>query len=682
MHEPASLLRDLAVVLTIAAILTLLMQRLRLPVHVGYLLAGLLMGPGLPMSLVGSEERIQALSELGVILLLFSIGLEFSIRKLTHQGPRIVIATLVETVALFAIGLFSARLLGWSLTEGVFLGAAIAVASTMMLARSLAEHPPERQLRDLTLGINVVEDLIAMFMIAALGALVAGRQVTGALLGETLFWLLVFVVTVVGVGLLVVPNLIRAVVRLERMELLLVTTLGLCFLLAWLAGAAGHSVALGAFLAGFLVNESGSGREIREIIRPLRYLFGALFFISVGMLAPPAAMLEAWPVILLLTLIVIVGNTAFVALGAFLAGYGIHTSVRAGFYMSQIGEFGFIIAGMAMLAGYPQIFPVVVGTSIATATLGNVLVGRSEAMALWIDRRLPRAWQTYASLYSSWIDSLARRPRREDRRRPIRRLAGLAALDAAALATVVAVTAVIQRRAVELLGDRFTLGPVTARAVILAIGVTLAVPLLYGLFLTARRIAIRLAERAMPPAPPGRVDQARSPRRVLQATLMLLASLAALVPVALVTSPFVPAYLGPFAVGVVLLVLLVSLRQATSDLAGHAQAGAELVAHVLAKQGMAQDTGLYQKVEALLPGLGNLMPVQIDAASAAAGRTLGELNLRGRTGATVVGISRDGREIVHPAAAERLQAGDLVALSGSRDAVQAARRQLEARSAS
>lgn len=679
MAESATLLRDLSVVLVVATALMLLVQRLKLPIHVGYLLAGILIGPSLPLHLVANEERIQTLSELGVILLLFSIGLEFSIRKLVHQGPRILVATTVETGALFTIGILLALAFGWSLTEGVFLGAAIAVASTMMLSRSLADHPPDRRLRDLTLGINIVEDLVAMFMIAALSALVAGQQVTGLLLGKTLFWLGVFVVTVVGLGLLVIPPLIRAVVRQERMEILLITSLSLCFLLSWLAHAAGHSVALGAFIAGFLVNESGAGRQIREIVRPLRYLFGAIFFVSIGMLVEPTAMAEFWPAILIVSAVVIVGNTFFVAVGSFLAGFGVSTSVRAGFYMSQIGEFGFIIAAMAAAAGSPRIFPVVVGTSILTATFANVLVGRSQGVANWIDRRMPKPWQTYVSLYSSWIDALAHRPRRSGQRSAARRLMGLLALDAGGLAVVVVVTALIRDGAAEALGDRVDLAPTAANLAILSIASVLAIVLLAGVFTTGRRLAIVLSERALPPVAHGKVDPALAPRRVLRATLLLGIVLSVLLPVVLVSLPFVPAYGGPSVLAAVFVVLLVSLWRAASDLASHARAGAELVVHVLARQGMAQETGMYEKVEAMLPGLGSVKPVKIEPWSAAAGKTLGELNLRGRTGATVVGLSREEGQIPHPTALERLRPGDLLALAGSKDAIQEARRALEAK---
>jgi CPA2 family monovalent cation:H+ antiporter-2 len=438
-------------------------------------------------------------------------------------------------------------------------------------------------------------------------------------------------------------------------------------------------VALGAFLAGFLVNESGLGREIREMIKPLRDMFGALFFVAIGMLLMPLDALANWPAVILFTAVVIIGNLLGVTGGAFLAGYGTSTAVRAGIYMGHVGEFGFIIATLAAAAGAEALFPVLVSVSMITATTSTLLARRSEAITNWVDRRLPKPMQTYASLYSSWIDAIVHRSPAPRTRSPVRRMVGLLVLDGVVLVVIIVATALLRERASAALQTRVTLNPGVARLLILAAGSALAVPMLAGVFTTGRRLAAALAERAMPMVAPGKVDQARAPRRVLQASLLLGIVLATLVPVLLVTLPFVPTYGGPSVLAAFLLVLLFSLWRAARDLAGHARAGAELVAHVLARQGMAQETGMYERVEALLPGLGSVKPVQIDPGSVAAGRTLGELNLRGRTGATVVGISRQGLEIPHPVATERLEPGDLVALTGSRDAVQAARRDLERR---
>jgi CPA2 family monovalent cation:H+ antiporter-2 len=679
MAESAHFLRDLAVVLAIAALMTLLARQLRLPVVVGYIVAGIIIGPGTPITLIDSQERIQILAELGVSLLLFSIGLEFSVRKLMRQGPRVTLATMIQVGTLLTLGYLAAELLGWPFRDRLFAAGAVAIASTMILTASFAEAPPDRRLRDLVLGFAIMEDLVAMLLIATLTAVAVGQQVSPEILTGTLLRLGLFLVVVVGVGLLLVPRLIRAVMGLERADLTLVTVLALCFGLATLAHLSGHSVALGAFLAGFLVNESGLGREVREMIKPLRDMFGALFFVAIGMLLMPLDALANWPAVLLFTAVVILGNLLGVTGGAFLAGYGTSTSVRAGIYMGQVGEFGFIIATLAAAAGAEALFPVLVSVSMITATTSTLLARRSEAIANWVDRRLPKPMQTYTSLYSSWIDTIVHRSPALRTRSPVRRMVGLLAVDAVVLVVLIVATALMRERATEALQSRVTLTPGVARILILAAGSALAIPMVAGVFATGRRLANTLAERAMPLVSAGKVDQARAPRQVLQASLLLGIVLATLVPVLLITLPFVPTYGGPSVLAAVVLVLLFSLWRAARNLAGHARAGAELVAHVLARQGMAQETGMYERVEALLPGLGSVKPVQIDPGSVAAGRSLGELNLRGRTGATVVGISRQGVEIPHPVATERLESGDLVALTGSRDAVQAARQVLERR---
>lgn len=680
MADSALFLRDLAVVLAIAAMVTLAVQRLRLPVLVGYLVAGFLIGPGTPVTLVSDLGRIQTLADLGVSLLLFSIGLDFGLRKLLRQGPRIALTALIEIIVLFTFGMLAAQWLGWSLQGQLFAGGAVACTSTMILTRIFAEAPPDRRLRDLVVGLSIVEDLIGMLLIASLTAIALGQQVSPELLGGALLRLAVFLVTVIGLGLLVVPRLVRAVARLQRPELMLLTVVSLCFVLASLAQGSGHSLALGAFIAGFLVNESGLGREVRDMVRPLRHMFGALFFVAVGMLVIPGEVAALWPAILAFVVVVLVGNVIGVGAGAFLAGFGTRTSIRASLYMAQVGEFAFIIAGLAATAGLPELFPVMVAVSVATATISSFLGRGSESIAAWVDARLPAQLQTVSSLYSSWIETLAHRPPGEARRGPVRRMVGLLALDAVALSFVIVAAAVFQEQGIALLGTRAGLAPDMARLAILAGASVLAVPILAGIFTTSRRLTRVLAERAMPAAPAGTVDPAQAPRRVLSIALLFGIVLAVLGPVVLATLPVVPGYGGPSVLVALLAVLFVALWRAARDLRAHARAGAELIVEALARHSnVGGDAAFLERVRALLPGLGTLVPVRIEAASAAAGRTLGELNLRGRTGATIVAIVRDGRKIVNPEAGERLEAGDLLAVTGSRDAIHWARGLLEVR---
>lgn len=680
MPDSALFLRDLAVVLAIAATVTLSIQRLRLPMLVGYLVAGILIGPGLPITLVTDEDRIRTLADLGVSLLMFSIGLDFGLRKLLRQGPRVALTALIEVVVLFTFGMIAARLLGWSLQAQLFAGGAVACTSTMIVTKVFAEAPPERRLRDLVLGLSIVEDLIGMLLIATLTAVALGQQVSGELLGQTLIRLAVFLVTVIGLGLLIVPRLIRGVAKLQRPELLLLTAVGLCFVLASLAQSSGHSLALGAFIAGFLVNESGLGREVRDMVRPLRHLFGALFFVAVGMLFIPAEAVALWPAVVAFIVVVIVGNIVGVGAGAFLAGFGVRTSVQASLYMGQVGEFAFIIAGLATIAGLPEIFPVMVAVSVITATLSSFTGRKSESVAAWVDARLPRQLQTYASLYSSWIETLAHRPPRDPGRKRVRRMVGLLALDAVALSLIVLAAALYRDQASSLLGTRVGLAPEAARLAVLAGASILAVPVLAGIFATTRRLASVLAERAMPPVAPGQVDPAQAPRRVLRLSLLIGVVLATLGPVVLVTLPVIPAYGGPSVLIAVLVVLFVALWRAARDLREHARAGAELIVDALGRQSSgADESELIERVQRMLPGLGTLVPVRLEASSPACGRTLGELNLRGRTGATIVAIVRHGEKIVNPEAGHRIEPGDLVALTGSRDAIHWARGLLEVR---
>jgi CPA2 family monovalent cation:H+ antiporter-2 len=380
-------LKDLAVVLGVAAVTTVVFQRLHLPVVLGYLLAGLVVGPHVPVQLVVDVATIHTLSELGVVLLMFSLGLEFSLRKLVRLGPRVALVAVVEMGLMLTLGYLAGQLLGWTPLASAFAGAVVAISSTMLVARVLMEERAEHQLRDLVYGVLVVEDLVAIVLIAALTALTFEGQLSAARVLSTGGRLLVFLAGSFAVGLLLVPPAMRAIARLRSSETTLVASVGLCFGAALVALWAGYSVALGAFLAGSLVTESGAGRQVETLVRPVRDMFAAIFFVSIGMLLDPATIAREWAVVLVLTAVVLLGKTCGVAIGAFLTGHGTKLSLRAGFSLAQVGEFSFIIAGLGVALGGPA------------AALPHVAVAVCAITAFLSP--LPYAWRSRSP--STWI---------------------------------------------------------------------------------------------------------------------------------------------------------------------------------------------------------------------------------------------------------------------------------------
>jgi K+:H+ antiporter len=292
MHETHRFLEALALVLGTAAVTTVLFQRLRQPVVLGCLLAGVLVGPHVAFPLFADPETIHTLSELGVILLMFALGLEFRLGKLVGLAPTAGVTALLQCSIMFWLGFVIGRAFGWTPLESATCGALLAISSTTIIAKAFDERKIGGRLRELVVGILIVEDLIAVLLMAGLTAVATGSGLSTGALALTTGRLLAFPIGIVAIGLLAVPRAMRAILGLDRAETTLVASIGICFGIAFLAQLAGYSVALGAFLAGSLVAESGSAHVIEKLVQPVKDLFAAVFFVSVGMLIDPALAAE------------------------------------------------------------------------------------------------------------------------------------------------------------------------------------------------------------------------------------------------------------------------------------------------------------------------------------------------------------------------------------------------------
>ncbi|MBL9038558.1 MAG: cation:proton antiporter [Archangium sp.] len=672
MITPHDFLRALTVVLGVAAVTTVICQKLRLPVVLGYLVAGLIVGPYLPIPLVADTALVTALSELGVILVMFSLGLEFSLKQLVRVGPTASITAVIECGIMLITGFLVGKLLGWTTTESIFTGAIVAISSTTIIIKTFDEQGIAGKLRQLVVGVLIVEDLIAIVLLATLTAISTGGGLSALALASTLGKLAAFLAALLGVGLVVVPRAARAVVRLNRPETTLVASVGFCFAVAYLAQAFGYSVALGAFIAGSLIAESGEGKVIEHLVAPLKDLFSAIFFVSVGMLIDPSLVLQHWGAALVLTAVVIVGKVVNVTIGAFLTGGGTRTSIQAGMSLAQIGEFSFIIAGLGLSLGATGafLFPVAAAASVITTMLTGVLVRASGPVASFVDRKLPRRVQTFTTLYSSWLEQLREAPSRANPAEGPRKYVRFMILDAALLTAVMAAAA-LSRRA-ELTRE----APVW---LVVAVTLMLALPLCVGIVRLSQRLAAELAETALPARSDNRVDLAAAPRRVLLVTLQAAMVLALGVPMVAIAQPLLP----DVPVGLVLLgllgVLAVAFWRSTGNLEGHVRAGVEVITEALMRNSRADGPNVAEPsladVQQLLPGLGAPTMVALGPTSVAVGKTLADLNLRGVTGATVLAISRGERAHV-PTATDVLQVDDRLALTGSREAISAAKRML------
>src|SRR5215469_10439835 len=403
-------LEDLGLVLCVAAVTTVVFDAIKQPVVVGYLIAGLIVGPHVPV-LFADPDRVQVLSELGVILLMFALGLEFSIHKLLQLGPTAGFVTALQVGMMIWIGYVLGHAMGWTELESIFIGVALSISSTTIVAKAFGEQGNLSQnLRDLVFGVLLAEDLTAVMLLAVLTGLASGAGLSAQMMLVTVGKLGLFLVALVGGGLLMVPWAVRQVVRLHRPETTLIASIGICFALSILAEHAGYSVALGAFLAGSLVAESGEAQSIEHLVTPLRDIFGAVFFVSVGMMLDPVLLAQHWIALTVLVLAVILGKLFGATMASLLSGVGIHTSVQAGMSLTQIGEFSFIIAGLGVSTHATRAFlyTLAVAVSAITTFTTPFMIRASGPVARFVAGHVPSRLGATQGMYDSLMERIRR----------------------------------------------------------------------------------------------------------------------------------------------------------------------------------------------------------------------------------------------------------------------------------
>jgi CPA2 family monovalent cation:H+ antiporter-2 len=529
---------------------------------------------------------------------------------------------------------------------------------------------------ELVFGTLIVEDLIAILLLAILTGVASGAGMSAGALALTLGRLAAFLAGLLILGMLLVPRLVRLMVRLGSTETTVVASVGIAFAFALLARAFGYSVALGAFLAGALVAESGEGKVIEHAIEPVRDVFAAVFFVAVGMLIDPALVAKHWAPVLVLTGVVVVGKVVGVTLGAFIAGSGVRTSVQSGLSLAQIGEFSFIIAGLGVSLGVVGnfLYAVAVAVSAITTLTTPWLIRAAGAVAESVDRHLPPALQTYASLYGAWVEDLRGRPRQQTAWRRIRRLGALLLLDLAVIASIAIAASLNTPRLVRALSSFANIGPGSAKVLVVMAGLALAAPFLLGATRLARALGLAIAREALP-SDAGSLDLAAAPRRALVVTIQLAILLVAGIPLVAVTQPFLPSVsTALLLLGAVALLAIPFWRSAT-NLYSHARAGAQVILEALARQSHTEGNGpgpSRDVLTRLVPGLGEASALHLSPDGPAVGKTLRQLNLRSLTGASVIAIERGGGEVVYPSGDDVLRAGDALVVTGTDDAVRTA----------
>ena len=399
MSELPALFSDLALILVTAGVTTVLFKWLKQPLVLGYIIAGLLIGPYFPwFPVINDHHSVEIWSEIGMVFLLFAIGLEFSFKKLKKQAGTVGITAMTELVSMCFIGFFLGKLLGWSQMDSIFLGAMLSMSSTTIIAKAFEDLKMKgEKFTGSVIGVLVVEDLMAILMMVILSTLSVSTALDGRELMLSVTKLVFFLLVWYIGGVFLIPTILRWSRKFMSEETLTVFAVGLCFFMVWLANRAGFSSALGAFIMGSILAETLEAEMIHKVTEPIKNLFGAVFFVSVGMMVNPAILVQYWWQILVITVVVVVLKSLSSSVGMLLSGDNLKNSIRAGLCFGQIGEFSFIIATVGLSFGVIDdfMYPIIVSVSIITTFLTPYMIKAGEPLYNWIEQRIPQKWSSF-----------------------------------------------------------------------------------------------------------------------------------------------------------------------------------------------------------------------------------------------------------------------------------------------
>jgi len=521
-----SFIQDLAVIMLVAGVVTILFHRFKQPVVLGYIVAGFIIGPHTPpFGLIHDEVTIKTLAELGVIFLMFCLGLEFSLRKLFKVGATAFIAAFLEIVLMIWIGFEIGRWFGWSTMDSLFLGAILAISSTTIIVKALNDLKMKNErFAQLIFGVLIVEDILGIGIIALLSGIAVSGSVSSGEVFSTVGKLSLFMIVALVIGILLVPRLLAYVARFESNEMLLITVLGLCFGFCLLVVKLEYSMVLGAFLIGAIMAESRQLLKIERLIEPVRDLFSAIFFVAIGMMIDPMVLVEyAWPIVVI-TVAVVLGKMLSCGMGAFIAGNDGRTSLRVGMGLSQIGEFSFIIAalGMTLQVTSDFLYPVAVAVSAITTLLTPYLIRGADPLSLKLANVVPRRLARVLSLYGEWLRSIQPHGEGALLASMIRRILLQVGVNLALVVAIFFSGGYFAERIGEYLGEWISdVGQ--QKALIWGAALLLSLPFLIAAYRKLKALSMLLAEMGVKPEMAGRHTQ--RVRRVIAEVIPLLSLL-------------------------------------------------------------------------------------------------------------------------------------------------------------
>lgn len=389
-------MQDLAVILIVAGIVTLLFKKLKQPLVLGYIVAGFLVSPQMSLLPVAiNKENIQSWADIGVMFLLFSLGLDFSFKKIIKMGSAPVIAALTIVFSMMLMGICVGKMFSWSQTNCIFLGGMLAMSSTTIIYKAFDDLGLRQQkFAGIVMSVLILEDILAIVMMVMLSAVASGNSPDGGQMVNSILRIAFFLTVWLVVGIFIVPIFLRKMRKLMNSETLLIVSLGLCCLMAVISTQVGFSSAFGAFIMGSILAETIEAEKIIKLVEPVKNLFGAVFFVSVGMLVEPQILVDYALPIIVITLAIIIGQSTLGSFGYMLSGQPLSQAIRCGFSMAQIGEFAFIIASLGLSLGVIGnfLYPVVVAVSVITTFLTPYMIRGAVPAYMFVEKKLPKVW--------------------------------------------------------------------------------------------------------------------------------------------------------------------------------------------------------------------------------------------------------------------------------------------------
>lgn len=645
------LITDLGLILMTAGIAVLIFRKLKQPLVLGYLIAGFLAGNHFDFfPTIKDIKSVEVWAEIGIIFLLFSLGLEFSFKKLMKVGGTASITAGIQIVSMCLIGYSVGQWLGWPTMDSIFLGVILSISSTTIILKSFDELGVKTQkFAGIVIGSLIVQDILAILMMVLLSTIAVSNQFSGSALLMSVLKLLFFLVLWFLGGIFIIPTLLKKTKHLLTDEMLLIISLALCLMMVILAANAGFSPALGAFIMGSIIAETTQAEHIEHLIKPVKDFFGAVFFVSVGMLINPDALYEHYIPVIVLSLVTIFGQSISSTLGALLSGQPLKDSIRTGMSLSQIGEFSFIIAtlGVTLKATNTFLYPIVVAVSAVTVFTTPFMIKYSLPFSEYLSHKLPRKWTKRIERYSASTQA-------------IKTVSLWQTVINAFLIQVIVLVVIIL--AIILLSSRFILPLVNDYHLGNSLGALIILVILSPFLwaLAFRRVAIAEVEQLM------HDRKSRGPLTMLFFVRILLSVFF----IGLLLNIFLSPKVALIALIIAVIIYLIFQRKL------HIQYH-KIENHFLANLNDREIAKAKRSRSDLLPWDGHMAFFDIAAESNIAGESLKALRIRENLGINIVSIKR-GEVMIHiPEANERIFPGDEVCVIGTDAQVQEFKKYLE-----